>query len=149
MDDQRDDREGCGIRFRKQRIAWSVVCTIACVLLIAVWRMEGEAYVRGYFPGIPQFGVSSYRIGDNRWHDTVSAYVMFGLHSQDDSEWKVGRSFFSGEPPERFTIRILVERWELIVDAPHWFLVLFCIRWQQFRGRLLFSGFGNSASAPC
>ena len=88
--------------------------------------MEGEAYVRGYFPGIPQFGVSSYRIGDNRWHDTVSAYVMFGLHSLDDSEWKRWTLFFSGEPPERFTIRILVERWELIVDAPHWFLVLFC-----------------------
>jgi hypothetical protein len=36
MDDQRPDREG-GIRYRKLRIAWSVLCGIACLLLIVLW----------------------------------------------------------------------------------------------------------------
>jgi hypothetical protein len=42
MDDQRVDREGGGIRYRKLRISWSAVWGTACVLLIVLW-------VRSYF----------------------------------------------------------------------------------------------------
>jgi hypothetical protein len=37
MDDQRVDRKSGGMRFRKLRIAWSVGCAIACVLLLVLW----------------------------------------------------------------------------------------------------------------
>jgi hypothetical protein len=37
MDDQRTDREGGRIRFRKLRIAWSVGWGVIAVLLIALW----------------------------------------------------------------------------------------------------------------
>jgi hypothetical protein len=37
MDDQRTDREAGGKKFRKLRIAWSVMCGILCVLLIMLW----------------------------------------------------------------------------------------------------------------
>src|SRR4051812_42896523 len=41
------------MRFRKLRIAWSVLCGLACVLLIAVWvrsyGREGIHYFRGTF----------------------------------------------------------------------------------------------------
>ena len=114
------------MRFRKLRIAFSVTCGIACVLLITVWKMGGGTYIGGYFPGVPQFRVTSYCFGENHWHDTVSAYVMFGLHSRDDSEWKVGRFIFEGILPEGFAISIDAGRSEITVDASHWFLVLFC-----------------------
>ena len=37
MDDQGTNREGGGVRYRKLRIAWSVVWGVACLLLIALW----------------------------------------------------------------------------------------------------------------
>ena len=37
MDDQRTDREGDGVRFRKLRIAWSVGWGIVAVLLTVLW----------------------------------------------------------------------------------------------------------------
>jgi hypothetical protein len=37
MEDQRDDREGDGIRFRKLRIAFFTTCLIAGALLIVLW----------------------------------------------------------------------------------------------------------------
>src|SRR4029078_9555075 len=45
MDDQRTDRKGGRIRFRKLRIAWSVVCGIIVLLLLALWV---TSYIRGF-----------------------------------------------------------------------------------------------------
>jgi hypothetical protein len=39
------------MRFRKLRIAWSVVCLIACVLLIVLWvRSYSNGHLEGYLP---------------------------------------------------------------------------------------------------
>jgi hypothetical protein len=37
MDDQRIDRKGSGVRFRKPRIAWSIFCGLAVVLMVVLW----------------------------------------------------------------------------------------------------------------
>ena len=42
MDDQGTNRVRGGMKYRKLRIAWSVACGVACLLLIALW-------VRSYF----------------------------------------------------------------------------------------------------
>ena len=34
------------MRFRKLRIAWSVICSIACVLLIALWVRSYWRYMQ-------------------------------------------------------------------------------------------------------
>jgi hypothetical protein len=45
MDDQRANRESSGMKFRKLRIAFSVTCGIACVLLVAIW-IESQYFLR-------------------------------------------------------------------------------------------------------
>src|SRR5262245_49998284 len=40
MDDQRVDREGGGVRFRKLRIAWTIILIITCYLLGGLWFMS-------------------------------------------------------------------------------------------------------------
>jgi hypothetical protein len=37
MDDQRTDRAGSGMKYRKLRIAFSITCGIASVLLVVLW----------------------------------------------------------------------------------------------------------------
>jgi hypothetical protein len=39
------------MRFRKLRIAWSVACGIACVLMIALWVRSLWRYDHVFFPG--------------------------------------------------------------------------------------------------
>jgi hypothetical protein len=52
---------------------------------------------------------------------------MFGVFARADSQWKFGRFYaVGGEMPDGFAINIHAERSEINVDAPHWFLVLFC-----------------------
>jgi hypothetical protein len=50
------------MRFRKLRIAWSVVCAIACVLLIALWvrSYTWRDGVWGRFSDLQGFVLSSY-----------------------------------------------------------------------------------------
>src|SRR5262245_20924320 len=40
MDDQRTDREGGGVRFRKLRIAWSVMWGVVAVLVCVLWVLS-------------------------------------------------------------------------------------------------------------
>jgi hypothetical protein len=48
MDDLRTDR-AAGVRFRKLRIAWSVGCSVLCLLLIVLWvrSYHQQAYSMG------------------------------------------------------------------------------------------------------
>ena len=113
---------------RGLRIAVSAVFGILCILLITVWNLDGGTYVNGNFPGVSRFVVTSYCFGETLWKDTVSAYAIFGLHAQNDSQWEVGHfSAIGGGLPEGFAIRIDAGQPAISVDAPHWFLVLLCV----------------------
>ena len=64
MDDQRPDREGGGIRFRKLRIAFSITFGIACVLLIALWVRSYRLNDRLHFVLLGKDVVIASRMGE-------------------------------------------------------------------------------------
>jgi hypothetical protein len=112
------------MRYRKLRIAWSVVWGVVAVLLIVVWRLHGATYLNGHFPSVSRFNITSYCFSDSKWKDTVSFYVIFGWDSRNDSQWEIGRALgLGGGLPEGFDIKIDNGHTGSIY-APHWFLVL-------------------------
>jgi hypothetical protein len=61
MDDQRTDRAGGGMRFRKLTIAFSAVCGTVCLLLIALWvrRYFAQDVITGPLSDTTSLGISS------------------------------------------------------------------------------------------
>ena len=126
MDDQRTNQEGSGMKYRKLRIAWSVGCGIACLLVIALW-------VRSY-----------------RWSDTITgplpngnlffahsivARTVYGVSWLDTGrtiEWKIesdgradGSNFDWRAAPEQLSgFTYWVDQHEVGVIIPHWFVAV-------------------------
>ena len=118
------------MRFRKLRIAFSGICIVACLLVIAAWGQGFGVSIHGYLPGVRSFDITSFcfhRFGDSIWSDTISAYIEFGIHARNDAQWRLDRfSLFMGERPERFRFEFDSHRSDIIVNAPHWFVILLC-----------------------
>src|SRR3954470_13955494 len=86
----------CRMRFRKLRIAWSVVCGIACVLLIVLW-------VRSY----TQLDIVTYRASGMVNAHSISGH--FAVRTQENADhgfpnfpmgWSV--KCYSSDPANRF-----------------------------------------------
>ena len=121
------------MRFRKLRIAWSVVCAIACVLLIVSWVRSQSLY-----------DAVSWRSGKGMYYSLMSQYghltVVNGFNPNDYSSgthFEIGHKAlnpFVDSPTEPTLSGILGLRWysshgvrafrELILAVPHWFVVL-------------------------
>jgi hypothetical protein len=133
MDDQRPDREGGRIRFRKARIAWSVVCGLACLMLIALrtrsYDVRDEAQMK--------FG------GDHR----VIFQSLYGglelIASRQPMPWRLGSSGFQSDsvhdtlPPTlyrvdkqtihynyRGVVFAFLSGQYIVLGASHWFAIL-------------------------
>lgn len=123
MDDQIADREGGGIKFRRLRIAWSVVCGILCLLLIVLW-------VRSYW-----------------WDDLVEGPILWPhgcsltstggrlmLCGMDEDDPVTYWSFLSIEASSRYAIRKQFlgpvfafhpsQEGGSYIHVPHWFLAI-------------------------
>src|SRR4051812_28474407 len=76
------------IRFRKLRIAWSVMCGVACVLLIVLW-------VRSYWHGDVMSRVVKDKLGTiigSNWgtvYFTRIDYQALNRKSPNEQEWKL------------------------------------------------------------
>src|SRR5438045_559825 len=98
MDDQRADREGGGMRFRKLRIAWSVMCGIICVLLIALWMRsyrwhEGRNWLwsnTGYIHVSSDAGLLYLGISEVNPSFVKAAYFRdeAGLYLEPNERWR-------------------------------------------------------------
>jgi hypothetical protein len=105
------------MRFRKLQIAWSVVCGIACVLLIALWVRSywwvdqilgpvfGKRFAAGSMPGALVMGISSDRP------------ISWRLGSNHSDEW-----LRLGDYPSRIWGMFHFEHFSFV--APYWFLIL-------------------------
>ena len=80
MDDQRIDREGGGIKCRRLRIAWSVLCGTICVLLIVLWVLSY------WWNGSVEIRVSSTR---ELMVMSVQGYTYWGTLPDQDWNWNV------------------------------------------------------------
>jgi hypothetical protein len=134
MDDKRTSRARGGIRYRKLRIAWSVVCGVACLLLIGLW-------VRSYW----------YSEGFN-WFFSTTKYVHV---SSDVGQLFLGVGDVSFEPPSYFrgeaglyadehelirmpTLLAGQNQWGFQLGIPYWLLLLgtatlAALRWIAWR----------------
>lgn len=97
------------MRYRKLRIAWSVVCGIACVLLILLW-------VRSY-----------QRLDWGEWKCAHHRYVR--AHSLDG---RIAISFGFDGPRTNLLLYQSTHPWDYVHDSieryngilfPHWFLI--------------------------
>src|SRR6478735_6596988 len=74
---------GTGVRFRKLRIAFSVTCAIACVLLIALWVRSYSTFDYAYGPFIGGKAFATY---------SIDGTLSFSVNAPDwfpgASEWK-------------------------------------------------------------
>jgi hypothetical protein len=107
------------VRFRKLRIAWSVVCLIACVLLIVLWvrsysyqqSLYAHFPVGGYLQITGCEGVIEIIVNDEK--------LPPGLRFNDDAfrgrkvlPWSFG-----------FTPRSRFGGWRIDCNVPYWFAV--------------------------
>ena len=111
------------MKFRKLRIAWSVACGIACVLLIALW-------VRSYWcADVIDIPRSKYLV------EVGSEYGKIGIVKFDDPSISAGRwEFVSEDPrppggdvwlwPTLLGFARPVTPGMSAIVVPHWFLVL-------------------------
>jgi hypothetical protein len=78
------------MRFRKLRIAWSVVCGIACMLLIALWMLSCDYMDAVYFPisRTRMFVVESH-LGRVHFFDVPMAKLPYGTHGRQPASWGV------------------------------------------------------------
>jgi len=106
------------MRFRKLRIAWSIVCGIACLLLIALWV---RSYLRidwvFYLDSSSYTNVASARGNVGIWYDSPPPAVLLlnlakGWHFTSDPT----------PPPSRGIWRPSMNT----VWIPHWVLVAIC-----------------------
>jgi hypothetical protein len=70
------------MRFRKLRIAWSVGCAIACVLLIVLW-IHSYRY-QDYYAGWVSKSRSVSSLSENGWFEVGS--TRFDIYKMDESE---------------------------------------------------------------
>jgi hypothetical protein len=122
MDDQRDDREGDGIRFRKLRIAWSVTCGVAAALIVVLWVISRSRYsgIEGHV-GKQSFSVVSSlgqinihlfttkAVGSLSWRFTDSAVVAGEVVMPD--HW--GFQLY----PNKAGLGVFVKYWVLVLMA--------------------------------
>ena len=125
MDDQRTDRAGREIRFRKLRIAWSILCGIACVLILGFWFRsyfyEDHCYVIILQSGAEVDAASGqvhFDFGTWEGHGAFILPVTFG--------WDIGSATdvfgqFQNDTAWDFEYEA-INSWS--VHAPHWFLAL-------------------------
>jgi hypothetical protein len=126
MDDQRVDRESSGVRFRKLRIAWSVLWGVVAVLLCVLWvrsysrndlisRIDAGLLTtigshRGYvyFSELP----ISWSAGINPAHPWRANSLAAGQFEQEYS-WIF--YWYAGKKPLPFKVTE--------IHAPHWYFV--------------------------
>jgi hypothetical protein len=136
MDDQRANREGSGIIFRKLRIAWSVGWGLACVLLIVLW-------VRSHW-----WVDEVKELNSRHWQQLTSCQGWIHLRRGGSlfdpyDRWNVYSNRISDvgsvSLPRAF-------KWKIMpapqVSLPHWFLALLCsalaaFPWMRFSLRTL------------
>lgn len=86
MDDQRTDREGGGIKFRKLRIAWLVFWGVAAVLLFALWV---RSYWRVDKIWWPTAANNSWAVGTFRGRTLVT--VGGNYRGPNELQWALSR----------------------------------------------------------
>jgi hypothetical protein len=108
------------------RIVWTSLFAALGGLLIVLWVRDRVTYIQGHLPGVSRFVITSYCFSDMGWH-TVTAYVVFGLRAERDSQWEIGQiPGGSGGMWEGFAIIVEARARAITVAAPHWFLILLC-----------------------
>jgi hypothetical protein len=120
MDHQRVDRAGGGVRFRKLRIAWSVLSGILCLLLIALWVISRSRYsgIEGHV-GNQSFSVIS-SLGQMNIHLFTRKAVALLPWRFSDSEFGIDEVVM----PEHWGFEIYPNRAGLSVYVSYWVLVL-------------------------
>jgi hypothetical protein len=108
------------MKYRKLRIAWSVVCGVLCLLLIALWERS-----------LKTCDVLSRRYADG-WMKTM----LFSSHgtlvfeqSRDDAAGRPGWHYIAidgCDPPSQTFAFKLAAGWKLI-RIPDWLPLMFCI----------------------
>ena len=125
MDDQRTDREGGGIKFRKLRIVWSAVCGIICLLLIVFWvrSLSAEDRLTGYLSASQKFRIYSSR----------GCIVFYGPNTpgqpnNDSWQFDFGAEFWLDKSDARIAAvpHFRYHPEEMWVTLPHWFLLALC-----------------------
>jgi hypothetical protein len=128
------------MRYRYLRIAWTVFCGIACVLLIALWvRSYSGAETVAYGSGSPNRIAVMSSVGEvglaslnNSFPDGIYPRLMFDLAGSPDYPYsRVNRSFYF-----RVTQRLLPSKARFssvasghcwYIGAPYWSLSVFAV----------------------
>jgi hypothetical protein len=110
-----------GMRFRKLRIAWSVVCGVACVLLIVLWVRSHSKWDRLFYH-LPSGGTAGFSSWDGNiivgveYSRGASYSRGFEFESQLTSQWQL-------DPSERGFL-FMRDSSEFAVGMPHWFPII-------------------------
>lgn len=140
MDDPGNDREGGGIKLRKLRIAVSVACAIACVLLIVLW-------VRSFWWADFFVGNLTSRFGTRITSANARMICWIGeTQSAKEYPWRTGpASGVAPLPPGvagvKAYLQTTVGSRAVGLQAPHWMLCgvgafLAYASWIRWRFRL-------------
>jgi hypothetical protein len=124
MDDQRTNRAGGGIRFRKTRIVWSVVWGVACLLLVVLWVRSSSIL------DVLQVRISSADVLALGSAEGVCYLSKFPSNTEPKL-WRIGYLemdvYFQGRTSARLP-PFGVNRWTPshgVVTVPHWTASLF------------------------
>ena len=118
------------MRFRKLRIAWSVVCSIACVLLIVLWvrsywwmdslTFKFPAWQSGIqmnsFQSTTEIGIRDYGFDEN-FFTVTHERIISRSEIQDDFGRVLDTRWF----------HVIGGRGDILVIVPDWFLMLISI----------------------
>ncbi len=115
------------MRYRKLRIAWSVGCGIACVLLIALWVRSRHWYDETYF------SVAWQKVSLSSSYGAIGVAIYVGgadlIPSGIESSWFKDLNASGIESPWRFScsrqpIGAAAQPFVYYIGVPHWFGVL-------------------------
>jgi hypothetical protein len=109
------------MRFRKLRIAFSITCLIACVLLILLWARSHSKWDRLFYH-FPSGGTAGFSSWDGNiivgveYSSWVSYSSGFEFDSQLTGQWQL-------DPSERGFL-FMRDSSEFAVGMPHWFPII-------------------------
>ena len=115
------------MKYRKLRIAWSVACGFACVLLIVLWVRSYSSWeqLHGPVPGVGGIVINSVKglmsFGAGTFVG-VDSWSIENVPASEPGRRMLLRYSLGYDPRIGFGIAISANR--TVAFAPHWFLVL-------------------------